>query len=72
VEFRIVRPDGQIRWIHERGVIVFDERGKPDSVSGISTDITVRKRAEEDLRRSEAYLAEAQRLSATGSFGWSR
>src|SRR6266576_1131123 len=29
-----------------------------------------RKRAEEDLRRSEAYLAEAQRLSLTGSFGW--
>ena len=32
---------------------------------------TERKRAEEDLRRSEAYLAEAQRLSRTGSFGWS-
>ncbi|UVK41493.1 AAA family ATPase [Mesorhizobium sp. AR10] len=30
-----------------------------------------RKRAEEELRRSEAYLAEAQRLSRTGSFGWS-
>ena len=29
-----------------------------------------RKRAEEELRRSEAYLAEAQRLSRTGSFGW--
>ncbi len=36
----------------------------------ILRDITERKRAEEKLRRSEAYLAEAQRLSRTGSFGW--
>jgi formate hydrogenlyase transcriptional activator len=36
----------------------------------ILRDITDRKRAEEELRRSEAYLAEAQRLSRTGSFGW--
>src|SRR2546426_6733559 len=34
------------------------------------TDIDDQKRAEEELRRSEAYLAEAQRLSLTGSFGW--
>ncbi|PYJ41809.1 MAG: hypothetical protein DME86_07195 [Verrucomicrobia bacterium] len=36
----------------------------------MKTDFTQRKRAEESLRRSEAYLAEAQRLSHTGSFGW--
>ncbi len=36
----------------------------------ILRDITDRKRADEELRRSEAYLAEAQRLSRTGSFGW--
>src|SRR3989454_2823296 len=34
------------------------------------TDIDDQKRAEEELRRSEAYLAEAQKLSLTGSFGW--
>jgi PAS domain S-box-containing protein len=70
VEFRIVRPNGETRWIHERGVLSLNEQGKPYRVSGISTDITERKRAEEELRRSEAYLAEAQRLSLTGSFGW--
>ena len=70
VEYRIVRPDGDVRWIHERGVLERDENGKPVGVSGISTDITERKRGEEALRRSEAYLAAAQKLSHTGSFGW--
>jgi PAS domain S-box-containing protein len=53
VEFRIVQPSGAIRWIHERGVLTRNEHGKPYRVSGISTDITERKRAEQDLRRSE-------------------
>jgi PAS domain S-box-containing protein len=39
--------------------------------SEVQRENTERKRAEEELRRSEAYLAEAQRLSRTGSFGWS-
>ena len=70
VEYRIIQPGRAIRWIHERGVLSLNERGKPCLASGISTDVTDRKRAEEELRRSEAYLAEAQRLSLTGSFGW--
>jgi PAS domain S-box-containing protein len=70
VEYRIVQPGGAIRWIHERGVLSLNQARKPCLASGISTDITERKRAEEELRRSEAYLAEAQRLSLTGSFGW--
>src|SRR5476649_1690135 len=37
---------------------------------GVATDIEDRKRVEEALRRNEHYLAEAQRLSHTGSFGW--
>jgi formate hydrogenlyase transcriptional activator len=53
VEFRIVQPNGAIRWIHERGVLTRNEHGKPYRVSGISTDITERKQAEQDLRRSE-------------------
>jgi PAS domain S-box-containing protein len=39
-------------------------------VSGAVRDITERKRAEDELRRSEAFLAEAQRLSSIGSFSW--
>jgi formate hydrogenlyase transcriptional activator len=70
VEFRIVQPSGATRWIHERGVLSLSDQGKPYLASGISTDITERKEAENALRRSESYLAEAQRLSRTGSFGW--
>jgi PAS domain S-box-containing protein len=70
VEFRIVQPNGAVRWIHERGVVSLNAHGKPYRVSGISTDITEAKLAADALRRSEAYLTEAQRLSRTGSFGW--
>ncbi len=42
----------------------------PPSFTGFMRDITKRKRAEQELRRSEAFLAEGQRLSATGSFSW--
>jgi PAS domain S-box-containing protein len=42
----------------------------PASFTGFLRDITKRKRAEHELRRSEAFLAEGQRLSSTGSFSW--
>jgi PAS domain S-box-containing protein len=50
VEYRIVQPDGAIRWIHDRGVLSLDEQGQPCRVSGISADITDRKRSQEDLQ----------------------
>ena len=53
VEFRIVQPNGNIRWIHERGMTYLDKQGKPYRVSGISTDITEQKQAQEALRESE-------------------
>jgi signal transduction histidine kinase len=42
----------------------------PPSFTGYLRDITERKQSEEELRRSGAYLAKAQKLSMTGSFGW--
>ena len=47
-----------------------DTRGHPVAILETNNDITERKQAEDALRRSDAYLAEAQRLSLTGSFGW--
>ena len=49
------------------GLPVFDESGCFVGYRGAGRDITERKKAEEALRRSEAYLAEAQRLSHTGT-----
>ncbi len=54
VEFRIVQPNGTIRWIHERGVLSLNAQGKPYRVSGISTDITERRQAEEAVRAGKA------------------
>ena len=67
---RLRRFDGAYRWFLFRGVPLYDGKGKLLKWYGQTTDIDDRKRAEEELRRSEAYLAEAQKLSLTGSFGW--
>jgi PAS domain S-box-containing protein len=50
IEYRIVRPDGATRWVHDRGVLSFNEEGRPCRINGISADITDRKRAEDDLQ----------------------
>ena len=53
VEYRIIRPDRQVRWIFRRGRIVRDGRGKPVRYSGVDIDITERKAAEAALTESE-------------------
>src|SRR5207248_11429397 len=56
VEFRIVRPDGQLRYIHSQGDVIRDEQGRPRRTFGIAQDITERKQAEAALRKSEEQL----------------
>lgn len=51
--YRIVRPDGSLRWIHQREFPVKDANGKAVRVAGIVEDITERKLAEEALRETE-------------------
>ncbi len=70
-ELRFRRADGQYRWHLVRGVPLRDEAGNIVKWYGVVTDIEDRKRAGEALRCSEGYLAEAQRLSHTGSWAWS-
>src|SRR5262249_20425505 len=52
-EYRIVRPDGELRWIFSRGQVSRDEAGVAQRYSGVDVDITDRKRAETALRDSE-------------------
>ena len=69
-EVRFRRADGQYRWHLDRGLPLRDEDGNIIKWYGVVTDIEDRKRVEEALRRNDHFLAEAQRLSHTGSFGW--
>ena len=70
LEFRILLPNGTFKWIHTVGHPVLSAAGELVQFVGSSMDITERKLAEQTLRESEAYLAEAQRLSQTGSWAW--
>lgn len=58
-EYRVVRPDGGIRWVQSRSYPVFDATGKIDHIIGISRDIT-------QTRQLEQQLNQAQRLEAIG------
>jgi PAS domain S-box-containing protein len=70
LEYRIIHPGGGIRDIHVIGHPILGPSGDAVEFVGTVVDITERKRAEDSLRRSEGYLAEAQRLSHTGSWAW--
>ena len=69
-EYRIVLPDGTLKYVFGSAHPVLDRNGEIVEVVGVVIDITERKQAEEALRRSEAYLAEAQRLSHVGSWAY--
>ncbi len=63
---RLRRADGEFRWHDSRGEPLRDRQGRIIQWYGLSVDIDEGKKAEDRLRRSEAYLAEAQRLSHSG------
>ncbi len=68
---RIRRRDGVYRWMHIGAEPLRDAAGKILRWYGVNTDIEERKRAEQALERSEAFLSDAQRLSRTGSIATS-
>ncbi|NEU95239.1 AAA family ATPase [Bradyrhizobium sp. UFLA 03-164] len=70
VEARMRRFDGVYRWFLFRTEILRDETGAVVGWYGTNTDIEDRKQAEGALKRNEAYAAEAQKLSRTGSVVW--
>jgi len=68
VDYRIVLPDGTVKYLHTTGHPILNASGDLAEFVGTSMDVTERKQAEEALRRSESYLTEAQKLSHTGSW----
>jgi PAS domain S-box-containing protein len=70
VESRILLSDGTVKYIHTVGHPILSASGELTKFIGSATDITQRRQAEEALRRSEGYLAQAQRLSQSGSWAW--
>src|ERR1700686_891791 len=68
-EYRLVMPDSGVKHVH---VVAHAERDESDEIEfvGAVMDVTAAKQAEEALGRSEGYLADAQRLTGTGSWAW--
>ena len=63
VEFRVVHPDGNVRWVMGKGEVLRDDAGQPTRLLGVNVDITDRKRADEAVRASEELFARAFRSS---------
>jgi PAS domain S-box-containing protein len=68
-EYRLLMPDGSVRYVHAVAHAARDASGHTEFLGAV-TDFTVAKETERKLRRSEAYLAESQRLSRTSSWVW--
>jgi PAS domain S-box-containing protein len=59
LDYRIVRPDGELRMIHARGEVVVDENGRPSMVHGTCQDVTESHRVEDQLRAAEQLFRRA-------------
>jgi PAS domain S-box-containing protein len=70
-EYRVVLPDGQLRWISGRGQVEFNGDGQPARVRGASVDITKRKQAEEQAARQRDEMAHLSRVSTLGELSGS-
>jgi PAS domain S-box-containing protein len=68
-EHRLLMPDGSVKHLRVLARGMKSSLSSPEIVGAVS-DVTAAKQAEKTLRESEAYLAEAQRLSRTGSWAW--
>lgn len=60
IEYRIVRPDDQIRWIRDRSYLIKDNNGQPYRLVGFAEDITERKQAQQERQQAEQALRESE------------
>jgi PAS domain S-box-containing protein len=76
-DYRIIRRDGEVRWMSERGRIICDNQGEPDRLDGVIFDVTDRKHAEEEYYNHIHFLETLDRVdramhSATATDGMLR
>ena len=69
-EFRVLWPNGTVRWLTAKGQFYYSRNGEAERMLGMAVDITERKHNEEALRRKEKEFEEAQRLAGVGSWQW--
>jgi PAS domain S-box-containing protein len=65
-EYRIIRADGEIRWVWDQALGVYTPSGELQAIEGFITDITARKRAQTEAQELEEQLRQAQKLEAIG------
>lgn len=70
MEFRLVRPDGEIRWLRSGSRFVFDEQGMPIRCTGVHHDITDRKIAQDRLSQSQEELRRTLEATTDGIWEW--
>jgi len=68
VTYLIKRPNGELRWIHDRAFVVRNEQGEVYRIAGVAQDITERKHLEHALRESEVRLRELVQQASDGIF----
>ena len=70
VQMRIIRSDGQVRWIEERGAVHHDDRGNPTHMVGVTFDVTEQRRKEEVSRRTHRSLRLALQAARASTWQW--
>jgi PAS domain S-box-containing protein len=70
IDFRVVYPNGRIRWARSQGKVFYDRNGQPIRMAGNDIDITERKQSEAALQESEARLKLAHKATQSGLWDW--
>ncbi len=65
-EYRVVLPDGSVRWMAARGTVQLNGHGKPVRILGISIDITTRKQAEFQIQQTREEMGHLSRVALLG------